>query len=233
MRCLELKKESLIKFLKGKVMNKNEIVSLRNIKKKIQDKSIFSINTFTVSKGDFVTIKGVSGSGKTTLLNILGMNDTVSSGEYLFEGVETAKLKAKEKLKIKRNKISFLFQDFGLVEEETINFNLEIGLKYSKLSRKEKVIQKKEALNAVNLNKKLSTTISSLSGGEKQRVALARIILKPSILILADEPTGSLDSLNRDIVTDILFQQSINGKAVIIVTHDEELAKKGNKTIEL
>ena len=207
-------------------MNKNEIVSLSNIQKKIQDKPIFSIHAFTVSKGDFVTIKGVSGSGKTTLLNILGMNDTVSSGEYLFEGVETAELKAKEKLKIKRNKISFLFQDFGLVEEETINFNLEIGLKYSKLSRKEKVKQKKEALNAVNLNKKLSTTISSLSGGEKQRVALARIILKPSILILADEPTGSLDSLNRDIVTDILFQQSIDGKAVIIVTHDEELAKK-------
>ena len=214
-------------------MNKNEIVSLSNIQKKIQDKPIFFFFSFTVSKGDFVTIKGVSGSGKTTLLNILGMNDTVSSGEYLFEGVETAKLKAKEKLKIKRNKISFLFQDFGLVEEETINFNLEIGLKYSKLSRKEKVKQKKEALNAVNLNKKLSTTISSLSGGEKQRVALARIILKPSILILADEPTGSLDSLNRDIVTDILFQQSIDGKAVIIVTHDEELAKKGNKSIEL
>ena len=214
-------------------MNKSEIVSLSNIQKKIQDKPIFSIHAFTVSKGDFVTIKGVSGSGKSTLLNILGMNDTVSSGEYLFEGVETAELKAKEKLKIKRNKISFLFQDFGLVEEETINFNLEIGLKYSKLSRKEKVKQKKEALNAVNLNKKLSTTISSLSGGEKQRVALARIILKPSILILADEPTGSLDSLNRDIVTDILFQQSIDGKAVIIVTHDEELAKKGNKTIEL
>lgn len=214
-------------------MNQNEIVSLSNVQKKIQDKSIFSINAFTVNKGDFVTIKGVSGSGKTTLLNILGMNDTVSSGEYLFEGVETAKLTAKEKLKIKRNKISFLFQDFGLVEEETINFNLEIGLKYSKLSRKEKVKQKKEALNAVNLNKKLSTMISSLSGGEKQRVALARIILKPSILILADEPTGSLDSLNRDIVTDILFQQSIEGKAVIIVTHDEELAKKGNKSIEL
>ncbi len=214
-------------------MNKNEIISVRNIQKKIQDKPIFSINAFTVNKGDFVTIKGVSGSGKTTLLNILGMNDTVSSGEYLFEGVEAAELKEKEKLKIKRNKISFLFQDFGLVEEETINFNLEIGLKYSKLSRKEKVKQKKEALNRVNLNKKLFTTISSLSGGEKQRVALARIILKPSILILADEPTGSLDSLNRDIVTDILFQQSIDGKAVIIVTHDEELAKKGNKTIEL
>ena len=130
-------------------------------------------------------------------------------------------------------KISFLFQDFGLVEEETINFNLEIGLKYSGLNKKEKEKQKKEALNNVNLNKKLSTTISSLSGGEKQRVALARIILKPSILILADEPTGSLDPINRDIVTDILLKQSKNGKGVIIVTHDEELAKKGNKTLEL
>lgn len=214
-------------------MNKNEIVSMCNIQKKIHDKPIFSINKFTVNKGDFVTVKGVSGSGKTTLLNILGMNDTVSSGEYLFEGVEAERLKGKEKLKIKRNKISFLFQDFGLIEEETINFNLEIGLKYSGLNRKEKQKQKKDALNNVNLNKKLSTTINSLSGGEKQRVALARIILKPSILILADEPTGSLDSLNRDIVTDILLKQSKNGKGVIIVTHDEELAKKGNKTIEL
>lgn len=215
------------------MMNKNEIVSMRNIQKKIQTRLIFSINEFTVNKGDFVTVKGRSGSGKTTLLNILGMNDTVSSGEYLFEGIEAERLKEKEKLKIKRNKISFLFQDFGLVEEETINFNLEIGLKYSGLNKKEKEKQKKEALNNVNLNKKLSTTISSLSGGEKQRVALARIILKPSILILADEPTGSLDPINRDIVTDILLKQSKNGKGVIIVTHDEELAKKGNKTLEL
>ncbi len=214
-------------------MNKNEIVSIRNIQKKIQTRLIFSINEFTVNKGDFVTVKGRSGSGKTTLLNILGMNDTVSSGKYLFEGIEAERLKEKEKLKIKRNKISFLFQDFGLVEEETINFNLEIGLKYSGLNKKEKEKQKKEALNNVNLNKKLSTTISSLSGGEKQRVALARIILKPSILILADEPTGSLDPINRDIVTDILLKQSKNGKGVIIVTHDEELAKKGNKTLEL
>ena len=101
-------------------MNKNEIVSLSNIEKKIQDKPIFSINAFTVNKGDFVTIKGVSGSGKTTLLNILGMNDTVISGEYLFEGIEASELKGKEKLKIKRNKISFLFQDFGLVEEKQL-----------------------------------------------------------------------------------------------------------------
>lgn len=215
------------------MMNKNEIVSIRNIQKKIQTRLIFSINEFTVNKGDFVTVKGRSGSGKTTLLNILGMNDTVSSGKYLFEGIEAERLKEKEKLKIKRNKISFLFQDFGLVEEETINFNLEIGLKYSGLNKKEKEKQKKEALNNGNLNKKLSTTISSLSGGEKQRVALARIILKPSILILADEPTGSLDPINRDIVTDILLKQSKNGKGVIIVTHDEELAKKGNKTLEL
>lgn len=212
-------------------MTKNEIIAIHNIEKIRHDKIIFSIDNLTVNTGDFVTVKGPSGSGKTTLLNILGMTDTVSSGEYLFEGVEARKLKEKEKLKIKRNKISFLFQDFGLVEEETINFNLEIGLKYSVLNKKEKKKKKKEALCRVNLNKKLSTTISSLSGGEKQRVALARIILKPSILILADEPTGSLDSLNREIVTDILLQQTKNGKGVVIVTHDEELGKKGNKTI--
>lgn len=212
-------------------MTKNEIIAIHNIEKIRHDKIIFSIDNLTVNTGDFVTVKGPSGSGKTTLLNILGMTDTVSSGEYLFEGVEARKLKEKEKLKIKRNKISFLFQDFGLVEEETINFNLEIGLKYSDLNKKEKKKKKKEALCRVNLNKKLSTTISSLSGGEKQRVALARIILKPSILILADEPTGSLDSLNREIVTDILLQQTKNGKGVVIVTHDEELGKKGNKTI--
>ncbi|WEG73486.1 ATP-binding cassette domain-containing protein [Vagococcus intermedius] len=212
-------------------MTKNEIIAIHNIEKIRHDKIIFSIDNLTVNTGDFVTVKGPSGSGKTTLLNILGMTDTVSSGEYLFEGVEARKLKEKEKLKIKRNKISFLFQDFGLVEEETINFNLEIGLKYSDLNKKEKKKKKKEALCRVNLNKKLSTTISSLSGGEKQRVALARIILKPSILILADEPTGSLDSLNREIVTDILLQQTKNGKGVVIVTHDEEVGKKGNKTI--
>lgn len=183
--------------------------------------------------GDFITIQGTSGSGKTTLLNIIGMNDTFSTGQYLFEGIDVTKISKKEKLKIKRNKLSFLFQDFGLVEEETIDFNLEIGLKYQKMTKKQKQQAKITALKEVNLNKVLSTSISRLSGGEKQRVALARLILKPGVLILADEPTGSLDTKNREIVTKILTQQVKKGKAVIIVTHDDDLAKKGNKKLVL
>jgi len=211
----------------------NNIVAVKKITKNINNRTIFAIEEFCVNKGDFITVNGVSGSGKTTLLNILGMNDTASSGQYLFEGREVDTLSERRKLKIRRNKISFLFQDFGLVEEETIDFNLEIGLKYSKLNNKEKKRLKIEALNKVNLSKKLKTTVDTLSGGEKQRVALARIMLKPSVLILADEPTGSLDNRNRDIVTDILMKQTEEGKAVIIVTHDEELAIKGNKSLSL
>lgn len=194
---------------------------------------LFSIESLEVSMGDFITIQGTSGSGKTTLLNIIGMNDTFSTGQYLFEGIDVTKISKKEKLKIKRNKLSFLFQDFGLVEEETIDFNLEIGLKYQKMTKKQKQQAKITALKEVNLNKVLSTSISRLSGGEKQRVALARLILKPGVLILADEPTGSLDTKNREIVTKILTHQVKKGKAVIIVTHDDDLAKKGNKKLVL
>lgn len=214
--------------MKGKYL-----LSIDKVTKVMNNDPLFSIESLEVSMGDFITIQGTSGSGKTTLLNIIGMNDTFSTGQYLFEGIDVTKISKKEKLKIKRNKLSFLFQDFGLVEEETIDFNLEIGLKYQKMTKKQKQQAKITALKEVNLNKVLSTSISRLSGGEKQRVALARLILKPGVLILADEPTGSLDTKNREIVTKILTHQVKKGKAVIIVTHDDDLAKKGNKKLVL
>lgn len=214
-------------------MGKQTIASLRNISKIINGEDIFSIDNLQINKGDFITIKGASGSGKTTLLNILGMNDKYSSGTYNFLGREVDELSSKDLLNIKREKISFLFQDFGLVEEETIDFNLEIGLKYSKLSKEKRKELKIKALERVNLTKKLNTSIRILSGGEKQRVALARIILKPSILILADEPTGSLDSVNRNTVANILYNMSLDGKSIVIVTHDDVLAKLGNKSLSL
>ncbi|BDR55980.1 ATP-binding cassette domain-containing protein [Xylocopilactobacillus apis] len=211
----------------------NRIVVMSEMTKKIKKRLIFSLESLEVNRGDFVTIKGASGSGKTTFLNVIGMNDHLSSGRYEFEGVNVENISPKDKLKIKRNKISFVFQDFGLIEEENINFNLEVALRYTKFNKKEKTDLKMKALEQVKLNKNLKTSVSALSGGEKQRVALARVILKPSIMILADEPTGSLDSKNKDIVTEILMQQAANGKAVIVVTHDETLAAKGNKTLIL
>lgn len=210
-----------------------QVISLKNITKTINENSIFSLSDLVVNKGDFVTIVGRSGAGKTTLLNILGLNDLPTNGQYFFEEKNIGKLKRRQKLILQREKISFLFQDFGLIEDETIGFNLDIGLKYLKLSKIEKNKRKLEALEDVNLPKKLTTSIYSLSGGEKQRVALARMILKPSVLILADEPTGSLDSVNRDLVTKILLKQSEAGKAVIIVTHDDFLSKKSSHSIKL
>ena len=210
-----------------------QVISLKNITKTINENSIFSLSDLVVNKGDFVTIVGRSGAGKTTLLNILGLNDLPTNGQYFFEEKNIGKLKRRQKLILQREKISFLFQDFGLIEDETIGFNLDIGLKYLKLSKIEKNKRKLEALEDVNLPKKLTTSIYSLSGGEKQRVALARMILKPSVLILADEPTGSLDSVNRDLVTKILLKQSEAGKAVIIVTHDDYLSKKSSHSIKL
>ncbi|EGP5219271.1 ATP-binding cassette domain-containing protein [Enterococcus faecium] len=142
-------------------------------------------------------------------------------------------LTGREKRLIKRNTISFLFQDFGLIEYETIDFNLDIGLKFSNLNVSDKRTAKYEALKKVNINKKLSTPIYTLSGGEKQRIACARVLLKNSKIILADEPTGSLDKRNKDKVVEILSQQASQGTLVIVVTHDPYLTKIGNKKIML
>ena len=125
------------------------------------------------------------------------------------------------------------FQDFGLIEYETIDFNLDIGLKFSNLNVSDKRTAKYEALKKVNINKKLSTPIYTLSGGEKQRIACARVLLKNSKIILADEPTGSLDKRNKEQVVEILSQQASQGTLVIVVTHDPYLTKIGNKKIML
>lgn len=209
------------------------IIQLKNVEKYINKKLIFNIDCLEVYPGDIIIINGPSGSGKTTLLNILGMNDDITKGQYYFENHDVTSLGKKRKTLIKRESLSFIFQDFGLIEEETIDFNLEIGLKYLKISKTEKKELKNSALRSVNLDKTLNTPVQTLSGGEKQRVALARIIMKPSKIILADEPTGSLDSDNRDIVTSILKKMAENGKAIVIVTHDNSLTGMGNKQVIL
>lgn len=209
------------------------LIDLKNVSKKIKNKTIFYIDDFRAEKGDFITILGESGAGKSTLLNILGLNADFSTGDYFLLGKNVQELNSKNKLLLKRKEISFLFQDFGLVEDETINFNLEIGLRYSSLSKREKLSEKHSALERVNLEKKLNTRVFSLSGGEKQKVALARILLKPSKIILADEPTGSLDSKNSNIIAGLLQKEASIGKVVCIVTHDPEIAVIGNKQLFL
>ncbi|MGG5359653.1 MULTISPECIES: ATP-binding cassette domain-containing protein [unclassified Enterococcus] len=210
-----------------------KLISITDAEKTIQNKTLFSISDFSINKGEIGIITGKSGAGKTTLLTILGLGDTFTKGRYLLFNQKAEHYSAKQKLLLKRQRISFLFQDYGLIEYETIGFNLEIGLKYVKLSKREKTLLMRQALEQVHLDKKLNTPISSLSGGEKQRVALARIILKPSDLILADEPTGSLDTQNRDHIARLLVGLTQMGKTLIMATHDPELVKLGDKQLEI
>ena len=191
------------------------------------------MDDFSANTGELITILGKSGAGKSTLLNILGLNQEFTSGEFHIFGKSVNKLTNKEKMEIKRKEISFLFQDVGLIEYETIDFNLDIGLRFKKMSMKERKTAKIEILKKVGLEKRLKTPVYLLSGGEKQRIALARTFLKNGRIILADEPTGSLDDSNKKIIFSILQELVAEKRLVIVVTHDTELATLGTKCMML
>ncbi|MHD0403577.1 ATP-binding cassette domain-containing protein [Enterococcus durans] len=210
-----------------------EIFSIKNCTKIVNKQRLFHLDDFFANTGELITILGKSGAGKSTLLNILGLNQEFTSGEFHIFGKSVNKLTNKEKMEIKRKEISFLFQDFGLIEYETIDFNLDIGLRFKKMSMKERKTAKIEILKKVGLEKRLKTPVYLLSGGEKQRIALARTFLKNGRIILADEPTGSLDDSNKKIIFSILQELVAEERLVIVVTHDTELATLGTKCMML
>ncbi|BBA92523.1 bacteriocin ABC transporter ATP-binding protein [Streptococcus ruminantium] len=180
-----------------------------------------------------VAITGPSGCGKSTLLNIIGLIDDFQNGSYQFDGMENIKVNSSQASSIIRNKISYLFQNFALMDSKTVEENLMLALFYQKLSKHEKKKRISQALEQVGLKGYENDNIFELSGGEQQRVAIARAILKPSIVILADEPTGSLDRKNKEIVLDLLRKLNQDGKTILIVTHDPEVAEACSRTIEL
>lgn len=210
-----------------------EIFSIKNCTKIVNKQRLFHLDDFSANTGELITILGKSGAGKSTLLNILGLNQEFTSGEFHIFGKSVNKLTNKEKMEIKRKEISFLFQDFGLIEYETIDFNLDIGLRFKKMSMKERKTAKIEILKKVGLEKRLKTPVYLLSGGEKQRIALARTFLKNGRIVLADEPTGSLDDSNKKIIFSILQELVAEKRLVIVVTHDTELATLGTKCMML
>ena len=210
-----------------------EIFSIKNCTKIVNKQRLFHLDDFSANTGELITILGKSGAGKSTLLNILGLNQEFTSGEFHIFGKSVNKLTNKEKMEIKRKEISFLFQDFGLIEYETIDFNLDIGLRFKKMSMKERKTAKIEILKKVGLEKRLKTPVYLLSGGEKQRIALARTFLKNGRIILADEPTGSLDDSNKKIIFSILQELVAEKRLVIVVTHDTELVTLGTKCMML
>ena len=206
------------------------MISAVNLTKTFDNVAVVSNFSITINKQDFIAITGESGSGKTTILNMLGLLEKPDRGEITVDGI--ANPSRKEQLLLQRHKFGYLFQNYALIENETVEENLKIALEYRKGVIKKNLM--KEALHFVNLSSAfLEKKIYQLSGGEQQRVAIARLYLKEADYILADEPTGNLDKKNRDIVFSLLKKLNEMGKAVVFVTHDVELAEKARQWVKL
>lgn len=186
-----------------------------------------------IEQGEFVCILGKSGCGKTTLLNILGLLDHATSGEYELDGVNVMNLNRKELAKYRNQKFGFIFQEYHLISELNILENVCVPLGYAGIGKKEREKRALELLGNLNLAGKENKYPIQLSGGEKQRVAIARAISNNAEIILADEPTGSLDPHNGMIVMEKLRELNQQGATVIMVTHDVELCKYGSRIIEI
>lgn len=203
------------------------MITINNLSKSYGKKSIFRDYNLTVEKGEMVAIVGISGKGKSTLLNIIGSLEPFDSGSVEVNERDIKKMRHREQLQFLRNDVSFLFQNYALMENHNVYDNITMGQKINKKNLIGKV------LNEVNLLGFENRIINTLSGGEQQRVALARIILKPSKLILADEPTGNLDETNSSKVWDILLQLKRMNKTVLVVTHDNQALHHFDRVIHL
>lgn len=209
------------------------MITLSNISKSYGDHIIFKDYSLSIEQGEFIALTGASGKGKTTLLNIIGLIEPHDSGDLEILSYKNPSLHGNKGIKLLRNELAFVFQNFGLIEAETVLYNLKIATRFSNLKSQEEKILIAAALERVGLPGIQSKKIYQLSGGEQQRVALARIILKPSSIILADEPTGSLDSDNRDHVLSLLKEFHEEGKTVVVVTHDPKVELCASRVVRL
>lgn len=209
------------------------IIKLEKVNKRYGEKVVLKDLSLEIDKGEMVAFIGNSGKGKTTIMNIIGLLESFDSGKLIIDGEENISVNSKKANLNLRNKISYLFQNFALVENKTVSFNLEIATKYLKKSKSEKKALIEEALEKVNLKGLENKKVYQLSGGEQQRVSIARVLIKDSKIVLADEPTGSLDTLNRDMVFKHLKDINSKGKTIVIVTHDLELAKMCDRIIKI
>lgn len=197
---------------------KNEVRALKNA-------------SLIVNKGEMLAVTGVSGSGKSTILHIIGCVLKFDSGEYFIDGEDVSRLSESELAKIRNKKIGMVFQNFMLLPDNTALENVEIPLLLANIPKKTRKKRCIEALEKVKMDEAAERSVKELSGGQKQRVAIARAIVNNAEYIIADEPTGALDSKNTEMIYRVLYDISRSGKAVIIVTHDTELAAKCDRQI--
>lgn len=188
----------------------------------------------TVKKGEFVSIVGASGSGKTTLMNIIGILDRVSEGSYVLDGLDVSLAKDKELSNIRNEKIGFVFQTYNLIARTSALKNVELPMLYAKIPRKERSKRAKELLELVGMSERMGHKPDELSGGQKQRVAIARAMANDPSIILADEPTGALDSKTGRKIMDLFHKlNKEQGKTIVLITHSPELAAETGRIITI
>jgi putative ABC transport system ATP-binding protein len=186
-----------------------------------------------VSDGEFVTITGPSGSGKTTFLNLAGLLERFDKGEYFLDGINVAGLNDNELSRLRNEKIGFIFQSFNLLSDLSLYHNVEVPLNFRKMPNKERKERIEHALEIVGLVARKDHYSNQLSGGQQQRVAIARAIAGEPRFLLADEPTGNLDSLMARQVMELLEDINDKGTTIVMVTHDPQLAKRANRNIHI
>lgn len=207
------------------------VVKLNGINKSFDDLPVLKNLTLKIDKGEMVAIVGHSGSGKSTLLNIMGLLEKKTSGDLEVLGSLNVKPFSRKGIKLLRNHIGFLFQNYALLDDKTVEYNLAIAV--DKGFCRVSVDDINKSLKIVGLEGFNNKKIYQCSGGEQQRVAIARLLLKKSSLIFADEPTGSLDEDNRDSIVELLKNLNQEGKTIVVVTHDPYVASQCHRVINL
>ena len=189
--------------------------------------------TLEVEEGEFVTITGPSGSGKTTFLNVAGLLDAFEQGRYLLDGLDVSRLSDSQMSRIRNEKIGFIFQSFNLIPDLDVFDNIDVPLRYRRMSSRERKERIERAAAQVGLSARLRHLPSQLSGGQQQRVAIARVLAGDPKLILADEPTGNLDSTMAREIMDILEDINTQGTTLIVVTHNPEHAARAHRQLHI
>lgn len=213
------------------------IIQLKNIKKtyKIDKLEVLALRNINleVKAGEFLAIMGPSGSGKSTLMNIIGLLDRPTSGGYLLKGKDVSIKSGWERARIRNQEIGFVFQNFNLLPRQSALNNVILPMVYAKVPPKERKEKAEQILKQIGLEKRLKHKPNELSGGEKQRVAIARALVNEPSIILADEPTGNLDSKSGQEIMEIFKKLNKQGKTIIVVTHEKTIADYTKQTIKL
>jgi len=227
----------LIELTTGLLINTKVMISTKELTKVFRTDEVetTALNkvTLDVQKGEFVAIMGPSGCGKSTLLNIIGLLDNPTSGELIFDGTEVSKFRERQRTNLRRGNIGFVFQSFNLIDELTVYENVELPLLYLKVSGAERKKMVNEVLDRMKISHRKKHFPQQLSGGQQQRVAISRAVVTKPKLILADEPTGNLDSANGEEVMNLLTELNKDGTTIVMVTHSPSDADKAHRIVQL